>query len=122
MLQSKKTLIIGATHNQTRYAYIATQMLLDYGHEVALFGIKKGSVLGIPILNDWPSKEEIDTITMYVNPLIQEALYKDILALKPRRIVFNPGTENEKLAHMAHTQNIATQNACTLVLLRTNQY
>ncbi|MDB4107690.1 CoA-binding protein [Bacteroidia bacterium] len=122
MQQSKKTLIIGATHNPSRYAYIATEMLLDYKHEVVLYGIKKGSVLEIPILNDWPSEEEIDTITMYVNPLIQEAMYLDILALKPSRIIFNPGTENKKLADLALSQNIATQNECTLVLLRTNQY
>lgn len=119
---NKKTLVIGATPNRQRYAYIATEMLLDYEHEVILYGVKRGNIRDLTILNDWPSDADIDTITLYINPRIQEGYYDKILAMNPRRIIFNPGTENPILTDLAHSQNISTLNACTLVLLRTNQY
>ncbi|NNJ55430.1 MAG: CoA-binding protein, partial [Bacteroidia bacterium] len=72
MQLSKRTLVIGATPNPTRYAFIATNMLLEYSHEVVLYGIKRGDIAGIPILKEWPAKEEIDTITLYINPRLQE--------------------------------------------------
>jgi uncharacterized protein len=122
MPQSKKTLIVGATPNASRYAYIATEMLHSYGHEVILFGVKKGAILDFPIQNDWPLDDNIDTITLYINPTTQEAYYEHIINSKPKRIIFNPGTENPILENLARLQNIETMNACTLVLLRTNQY
>lgn len=122
MPQSKPTLVVGATPNASRYAYIATEMLLEYGHEVTLFGIKKGEVLGLPILNDWPADANIDTITLYINPKIQEQYYDQILALNPNRIICNPGTENPTLKRLAEERGITVQYACTLVLLRTRQY
>jgi len=122
MQQNKRTLIVGATPNETRYANIATHMLLDFGHEVVLFGIKKGEVREIPILNEWPINADIDTITMYINPRLQEQYYEQILALQPKRIIFNPGTENVELVALAKKGKIETLDACTLVLLRTGQY
>jgi predicted CoA-binding protein len=122
MPQNKPTLIIGATPNPARYAYIATEMLLEYDYPVTLFGIKKGNVGDLPILNEWPKDQSFDTITMYINPRIQENYIDDILALNPKRIIFNPGTENPKLEKLARAQNIVALNACTLVLLRTRQY
>jgi predicted CoA-binding protein len=122
MPQSKKTLVIGATPKPERYAYIATEMLHDFGHEVVPYGIKKGTIGDYTILNEWPSSQEFDTITLYINPALQEGFYDQILALKPKRIIFNPGTENSALEEMAKAKNIKTLDACTLVLLRTNQY
>ena len=122
MQQNKRTLIVGATPNETRYANIATHILLDFGHEVVLFGIKKGEVREIPILNEWPINADIDTITMYINPRLQEQYYEQILALQPKRIIFNPGTENVELVALAKKGKIETLDACTLVLLRTGQY
>ncbi len=122
MPQSKKTLVIGATPKPERYAYIATEMLHDFGHEVVPYGIKKGTIGDYTILNEWPSSQEFDTITLYINPTLQEGFYDQILALKPKRIIFNPGTENSALEEMAKAKNIKTLDACTLVLLRTNQY
>ena len=122
MQQNKRTLIVGATPNETRYANIATHMLLNFGHEVVLFGIKKGEVREIPILNEWPINADIDTITMYINPRLQEQYYEQILALQPKRIIFNPGTENVELVALAKKGKIETLDACTLVLLRTGQY
>ncbi|MFT6112567.1 MAG: putative CoA-binding protein [Bacteroidia bacterium] len=122
MPQSKKTLVIGATPKPERYAYIATEMLHDFGHEVVPYGIKKGTIGDYTILNEWPNSQEFDTITLYINPTLQEGFYDQILALKPKRIIFNPGTENSALEEMAKAKNIKTLDACTLVLLRTNQY
>ena len=122
MHQNKKTLVIGASPKAERYSYKATQMLQEYNHEVVPFGVKKGAIGSLEIMNEWPEKESFDTITLYVNPKLQEQYNQKIIALNPKRIIFNPGTENEKLADMAEQNNIQTTNACTLVLLRSNQY
>lgn len=122
MHQNKKTLVIGASPKAERYSYKATQMLQEYNHEVVPFGVKKGAIGALEIMNEWPEKESFDTITLYVNPKLQEQYNQKIIALNPKRIIFNPGTENEKLADMAEQNNIQTTNACTLVLLRSNQY
>ena len=122
MHQNKKTLVIGASPKAERYSYKATQMLQEYNHEVVPFGVKKGAIGELEIMSEWPEKESFDTITLYVNPKLQEQYNQKIIALNPKRIIFNPGTENEKLADMAEQNNIQTTNACTLVLLRSNQY
>ena len=122
MQENKRTLIIGATPNPQRYAFIAARMLKDHGHDIELFGIKKGEVDGQRILNDWPANEEVDTITLYINPTVQEQYYKQILELQPKRIIFNPGTENKELNQLAREKGIETVEACTLVMLRTGQY
>ena len=120
----KKTVIIGATPNRSRYAYIAAQMLLDHGHEFVPIGIKNGVVFDKEILNinNHPQVENVDTITLYINPLHQTPHYDYIISLTPKRIIFNPGTENEELRGLAESRDIATENACTLVLLSTGQY
>lgn len=122
MLRSKKTLVVGASPLPQRYAYLATEMLVDYGYHVIPFGIKKGTIGKLPIVNNWPSDEDIDTITLYISKTIQSDFYIKILNLQPRRIIFNPGTENITLEKLARDQGIFAQRACTLVLLRTNQY
>lgn len=119
----KKTLVVGATPNPDRYAFKAAKMLASHGHETVLFGIKKGEIDGNKIQNEWPSSEKnIDTITLYVGPDKQPALYDHILSATPKRIIFNPGTENLELAKLAKEKGIETEEACTLVLLSTSQY
>lgn len=122
MQLSKRTLVVGATPKMDRYGFKATQLLQDYDHEVIPYGIKKGTIGTVEIQNQWPEKELFDTITLYINPKLQEQYNQKIIDLKPKRIIFNPGTENEKLVRMAQKKGIQTLNACTLVLLRTNQY
>lgn len=122
MQESKRTLVIGATPKMDRYGFKATQLLQDYDHEVIPYGIKKGTIGTLEIQNQWPEKELFDTITLYINPKLQEQYNQKIIDLKPKRIIFNPGTENEKLVRMAQKKGIQTLNACTLVLLQTNQY
>ncbi|MFY0643744.1 MAG: CoA-binding protein [Bacteroidia bacterium] len=122
MPQNKRTLVIGATPNPSRFAYRATHMLKDYDVETVLFGIKKGEVAGIPILNDWPESEDIHTITLYISAKWQGPYLQKMIDLKPKRIIFNPGTENDSLVKMAEAHEIEALEACTLVLLQTNQY
>ena len=116
------TLILGATPNADRYSFMATALLVEKGHAVYPFGIKKGEILTTPIINEWPSTESIDTVTLYLGPAAQEAYYNAIIDLKPRRIIFNPGTENPILNNLATEKGIETIEACTLVMLKTGQY
>ncbi len=117
-----KTLIIGASTNPERYSYKAANRLLDNNHQIVLAGVKKGNIRGIEIKQLETINEVIDTITLYINPQIQDDYESKILALKPRRIIFNPGTENSRLIHLAETAGIETIEACTLVMLATNSY
>lgn len=121
---SKKTVIIGATTNTGRYAYLAAEMLTEYKHEIVPVGIKIGEVLGNKILNirEKPAIENVDTVTLYIGPQHQPEWYNYIFSLKPKRIIFNPGTENNTFEQLAEEQGIEALEACTLVLLRTGQF
>jgi predicted CoA-binding protein len=117
-----KTLVLGASENPGRYSNMAMLRLQAKGHDVVAVGKQAGNVNGIKIENKPVPSDEIDTVTLYLNPDNQEAYYDYILGLKPRRIIFNPGTENEELEQMASKQGIKVQEACTLVMLGTGQY
>jgi len=121
---SKKTVIIGATTNPSRYAYIAAGMLTEYKHEIVPLGIKKGAVYGRQILpiNGRPEVKDVDTVTLYIGPQHQPEHYEYILSLKPKRIIFNPGTENEEFEKLIEEAGSEALEACTLVLLRSGQY
>lgn len=123
-LQMKKTLIVGSTTNRGRYAYIAAEMLAEYGNEIVPIGIKKGEVLGKEILDirSKPAIEGLDTITLYIGPDHQPEWYDYLMSLKPKRVIFNPGTENRTFEKMLKEQGIEALEACTLVLLRSHQY
>jgi predicted CoA-binding protein len=120
----KKTLIVGASPNPDRYAYEAASQLRHYGHEFVLVGIKRGEVFGKPILDirTKPVIDQIDTITLYIRPEWQLQWEDYLLSLKPKRIIFNPGTENPEFRKKANAADIETEEACTLVMLRTGQY
>ncbi len=117
-----KVLVYGASTNPSRYAYIATELLLQHGHEVTLVGIKKWEVLGLTIQQDQPDLKDIDTVTLYVGPANQEGLFDYLKVLGPRRVIFNPGTENPALERELEKLEIQTEEACTLVLLHTGQF
>jgi len=121
---SKKTVIIGATPNPSRYAYLAAEMLTDYHHEIVPVGIKQGMVQGVPILpiQTKPVVPHVDTITMYIGPQHQPEWYDYLLSLKPKLIIFKPATENDELTRLAAAKGIETLEACTLVMLRSGQY
>ncbi|MEN9959248.1 MAG: hypothetical protein RLZZ474_1492 [Bacteroidota bacterium] len=117
-----RVLVYGASTNPTRYAYIATNLLLEKGHEVFLVGIKKGEVQGIEIQNNQPIISAIDTVTLYVGPSHQQDLLAYINLLNPKRVIFNPGTENPTLMSELIKQGIEVEEACTLVMLHTGQF
>ena len=121
-MANKKTLVLGATPNSGRYAYLAANRLVKAGHDIINVGIKKGEVAGVPIEPAEDIHEDVDTITLYVGPQNQPPLYDYILNTHPKRIIFNPGTENSELRRMANEKGIETEYACTLVLLSIGQY
>lgn len=118
----KKTLIIGATPDPSRYAYKAAHKLTAHGHEIVNIGIKKGEVAGVEIEKPNAIYQDIDTITLYIGTAIQPQYYDYIVSTKPQRVIFNPGTENPELQTLLTEHNIEYTEACTLVLLATGQY
>lgn len=122
-MPGKKTLVIGASTNKSRYAYLAVNKLLDKGHEAIPLGIETGDINGIPIETERKAFKAVDTVTLYINPAIQKQYYDYILkTIKPKRIIFNPGTENRAFEKLAAANGIETTEACTLVLLSTGQF
>ena len=119
---SKKTLVVGASPDPSRYSYLAISMLREAGHPVLAIGKKAGEVAGVSIQKERFTDMDIDTVTLYINPAFQKEYYDYFLQLNPKRIIFNPGTENPELATLAQQAGIHTMEACTLVLLRTGQY
>lgn len=117
-------LVIGASENRDRYSNMAINALVDHHKDVIAIGNRKGAVAGVTFdtaLNmEW--KGRVDTITLYINPSRQPAYYDYILALHPRRVIFNPGTENAELVTMLEAANIAAVEACTLVMLSIGNY
>ncbi len=118
----KKTLVLGASENPARYSYLAINRLKNNQHPVIAIGKKKGTVAGIAIETEKIKLEDIDTVTLYLNADHQKEYYDYIISLHPKRIIFNPGTENDALADLAVKNNIKPLEACTLVLLSTGQY
>ena len=121
-MENKKTLVLGASDNPARYSYLAINRLVKTGHPVVAVGRKTTSVAGVEIDKEKKHFENVDTVTLYLNPFNQREYYDYIVSLKPRRIIFNPGTENPELYDLAKKNSIQTMEACTLVLLSTGQY
>lgn len=121
-MERKKTLVLGASGNPARYSYLAVQRLRKHNHPVVAIGRKNTQVADVLIGTGKTPFEDIDTITFYLNPEHQKEYYDYIFSLKPRRLIFNPGAENEELEKLAKQKNIQTLEACTLVLLATGQY
>jgi len=121
-MEKIKTLVIGASENPARYSNMAIKRLRQHNQPVVAIGLKDGKVDDVPIQKEHPQMEDIDTVTLYLNPANQKPYYDYIISLKPRRIIFNPGTENEELERIAVKEGIDVLEACTLVMLGTGQY
>lgn len=122
---SKKTLIIGASLNPIRYSFKAANLLFEKGHSIELLGSKEGILLSSKIFNykSAPNFNDIDTVTMYIGPAHQDSYFEYIINfIRPQRVIFNPGTENPKFYQKLTENGIQYLEACTLVLLQTNQY
>lgn len=121
-MEKKKTMILGASTNPSRYANIAANRLSSAGHPIVNIGLKSGEVAQEPIQPYGTLVKDVDTITLYLGPQNQPQYYQYILDINPKRLVFNPGTENEELNKLAKEAGIETIEACTLVMLATGQY
>lgn len=120
---SETVLVLGASESTWRYSFIATNMLLDYHHQPVLVGKRPGQIRGLPIMTGIPEDLiKVDTVTLYLNPAHQEAWYQEIMRLRPDRVIFNPGTENEAFEQQLAEFGIEPVRACTLVMLRTGQW
>ena len=119
---SKKTLVLGASLKAGRYSNLAIHRLRNNNHNVVAFGLKSGEINDVKIDTELLPYEDIDTVTLYLNPQRQEAYYDYIIGLNPKRVIFNPGTENPEFYMLLKANNIDFEIACTLVLLGTGQY
>lgn len=120
---SHRTVIIGASHKPDRYSHMAQILLREHGHEVVPVHPKLASIAGVPVVADLSQiSGPVDTATMYVGATISSGLADKLIALKPRRVIFNPGAENPELSAKLEASGVMVEEACTLVLLRTGQY
>ena len=121
-MTNKKTLVLGASANPSRYSYLAVNSLQAKGHEVIALGKRPGKVGQVQVETEAKNIDDLDTVTLYLNAGNQKQYYDYIFSLHPKRIIFNPGAENEELFSLARKKGILPQEACTLVLLSTGQY
>ena len=121
-MKNKKTLVLGASTKPERYAYKAITMLVEKGHSVVAIGQNIGEVAGVKIYTKAIPLSKVNTVSLYLNAARQRDYYNYILEAKPKRVVFNPGTENPEFYQLLELNNIKVEVACTLVLLATNQY
>ncbi|HET6254293.1 MAG TPA: CoA-binding protein [Puia sp.] len=121
-MSEKKTIVLGASANPSRYSYMAVRRLRNAGHQVAAVGRKAATVGDVEITTDKRTITDVDTVTLYLNAANQKEYYDYILSLHPRRIIFNPGAENPELKAIASANGIQPVEACTLVMLSTGQY
>jgi hypothetical protein len=118
----KTTLILGASEKPERYSYRAINNLVEQGNPVIAIGAREGKVHGVNIITGMPDLQDIHTVTLYISLKIQQSYYDYILKLRPKRIIFNPGTENHELKALAEKNGIETLEACTLVMLSLRNY
>ncbi len=118
----KKTLILGASFNPERFSYQAAQMLSEQNIPAAGIGKREGELFGIPVKTTLDVYVDIHTVSVYLSPLNQQPYYDYVLNLKPIRIVFNPGTENQVFENMAREAGIEVLHHCTLVMLMNREY
>ncbi len=119
---SKNTVLLGASENPERYSFLATQKLVAHQHTITAIGINPGKIGTTPIITEHPHITDVDTVTLYLSPANQKSYYDYIVSLHPKRLIFNPGTENDELANIAVANGIQPIEACTLVMLSTGQY
>jgi len=118
----KRTLVIGASEKPERYSYKAIKALRQHGHEVVALAPRPGKVADVEFDTDAVDFQEIDTVTLYVGPQNQDGYMDYVEKLQPKRVIFNPGTENQSFVERLEKAGIQSEIACTLVLLSIGQY
>ena len=121
-MTDKKTLVIGGSENPARYSNMAIRSLRENGVEVVSIAKRAGKVLDVKIETEFPENENIHTVTMYLGAPRQPEYYNQLLELKPKRVIFNPGAENDEFAGMLENNGVEAVEACTLVMLSTGQF
>jgi uncharacterized protein len=119
---NKKTMVIGASNNPEKYSNLAIVLLQKLKHDVVAIGYNEGTIGNVTIVKGKPKTNKIDTISLYISVTVQKSYYDYIIGVQPKRIIFNPGTENEELSFLAEANGIEVLEACTLVMLQTGQY
>ncbi len=122
MVTDFKTLVLGASLKPQRYAYRAVVHLNRKNIEVVPMGVVNGQIDTVSIVKPFEPLMNIHTVSLYLAPQRQQEYYNYLIDLKPKRVLFNPGTENPELAQLLTVSGIQWENACTLVLLSTDQY
>lgn len=120
--KSKTTLILGASTKPNRYSNIAAHRLTAAGHKIIMVAKRNGMLLGQEIYDHPVAIDNLDTITLYLNAANQVEYYDYIINLQPKRVIFNPGTENQELYTLLKKNKIDYTEACTLVLLSIDKY
>jgi uncharacterized protein len=118
----KKTLVLGASANPNRYSFLAINKLRQFGHPVVAIGKREVQVNDVAVATTQKDFDDVDTVTLYLNATNQKPYYNYILSLRPKRLIFNPGAENDELFALAKQNHIQPMEACTLVLLSTGQF
>ena len=121
-MSEKTTLVVGASTNERRYSNMAVRLLTEYNHKIYAFGLKEDFIGDIKIHTEWPEKGSIDTVTMYIGVNRQKDIYDNLTTLSPRRVIFNPGTENAELAQILKNNDIEVVMKCSLIMLQGGIY
>ena len=122
-MSSRTVVILGASLKQERYANKAQRLLIKHGYKVIPVHPVQKEIEGVPVVRNLAEiAEKVDTVTMYLNPQVSSGLTEELIALKPRRVIFNPGTESSDLEESLGKNGMLIVRACTLVLLQTGQF
>ena len=117
-----KTLVFGASLKPNRYSNLAVKRLVENKKETLAYGPREGNICGIEVSTNFEDFQDVHTISLYLNPKNQLEYYQAIIDLGPKRVIFNPGTENPEFYELLQSHEIEVEVACTLVLLATGQY
>ena len=121
-MDAKKTLVVGASIKNERYSNKAVRLLKNYDHEVYAYGLRSGEIDGVEISTEWPQTKDIHTVTMYIGSQNQSGYYSNVIALNPKRVIFNPGTENNEFKSLLRKNDIEVVEYCTLVMLNQGMF
>lgn len=123
VIMSETVVVLGASNKEDRYSYKAMILLQEHGHKVIPVHPKLEEIEGVKVVNDLSNiKELVDTFTVYLAPERSAKIIDKIIALNPKRVITNPGTESKEIDEACAKVGIEVVKACTLVLLRTNQF
>ncbi len=121
-MEEYNTLVVGASENELRYSNRAIKLLRRYDKKVYAFGLREGKVLDVDINVEWPYDKDIHTVTLYIGPKHQSSIYDKVVAINPKRVIFNPGTENSEFENILKEKSIEVIENCTLVMLNSGLY